>query len=677
MKNKFLSFTGHLSFIIVCLVSNVSCSRHQETLTDSKDQKRFEIRPFEVTDNVSATTWQDAFPVGNGRLGAMPFGGYPDERILINEGTVWAGRSEVQNPPADAAKIVKEIREALFKDDFRTSERLLNDKLLAVRPEHMDYQPIGYLHLHYIGQGQERKPKNYRRTLSMNNAVAVTEFTTEDGNEIRQEVIASHPADVIAIRLESRNGRKLSLEVGLDRFKYFKTEVFDNQTLTMSGVAQVDGKFVGTAWQTVARVLAEGGTTVGKADRLTINSTSVVTILVTISTDYDINNPMVPLKHDRLQACLNALNSLQSIPYAKLKSDNIEDFRSYFDRATLDLGTTSQEVAAKTTQERIELVQKGGEDPDLVEDLFQMGRYLLISASRQGNLPANLTGVWQGNEFPACWSDFHFNIDVQENYWPAELTNLSELHAPFIDFIDRARTGDGQRCAANLGCRGFVMKVENTAWMDQEFSGSSWWGIFVQNAAWACQHVMEHFYFTRDRVYLKDKAYPILKANAEFLVDWLVKDPRTGKLVSVPSASPENGFFPFYPSHKQFMAHACIGPAIDQEIIAESFIDFLAASKELGIEDELTGQVAEALEHLAQPQIAQDGRLMEWDKDYKGYEDGHRHFSHIYGVHPGSTITPEMPALFEAARKSVKYRVEHSGAKEGWSRAWLGNIQAR
>jgi alpha-L-fucosidase 2 len=633
------------------------------------------LRPFVVSDTVPAKSWIDAFPIGNGRLGAMPFGDYPDERILINDGTVWLGRSEVRKPPADAAQTVKEIREALFKDDFKTSERLLNGKLLALRPDHMDYQPIGYLHLRYGGQERGGKPKDYRRTLSLNDAVAVSEFTAEDGNQIHQEVIASHPADVIAIRVESRNGRKLSLAVGLDRFKYLKTMVLDDLTLGMSGVAQVDGKFVGTAWQAVARVLPEGGTTSGKADRITVDGASAVTILVTTSTDYDINNPMVPLRHDRQKACLDALDRIQSIPYARLKAENTKEHRAYFDRAMLDLGTTPPEVAARTTQERINLVRQGGEDPDLIEDLFQMGRYLLISASRPGNLPANLIGLWQGDEFTTCWADFHFNIDVQENYWPAELTNMSELHAPFFDFIESARTGDGRRCAANLGCRGFVMKVENTAWKDQEFSGSSWWGIFVQNAAWACEHVMEHYYFTRDKVYLKDRAYPILKANVEFLVDWLVKDPRTGKLVSGPSASPENGFYPN--SGDKFMAHACMGPAIDQEIIAESFTDFLAAAKELGIEDELTRQVRQSLQELASPQIAPDGRLMEWDKDYKGYEDGHRHFSHIYGVYPGCTITPDTPALFEAARKSVQFRVDHGGAREGWSRAWLVNIQAR
>ena len=212
--------------------------------------------------------------------------------------------------------------------------------------------------------------------------------------------------------------------------------------------------------------------------------------------------------------------------------------------------------------------------------------------------------------------------------------------------------------------------------MDQEFSGSSWWGIFVQNAAWACQHVMEHYYFTGDKTYLTKKAYPILKANVEFLVDWLVRDPRTGKLVSGPSASPENGFYP-YPDDKQFMAHACMGPAIDQEIIAESFTDFLTASKVLGIENDLTRQVGQNLAQLATPQLAPDGRLMEWDKDYKGYQDGHRHFSHIYGVYPGCSITPETPTQFEAAQKSVKFRIDHGGAKEGWSRAWLVNLQAR
>ena len=634
------------------------------------------LRPFVVTDTVPAKQWMDAHPVGNGHLGAMPFGGYPQETILLNDNTVWLGRSTIFAPPADAAKTIKDIREALFNDDFQKSETLINGKLLVPRAEAGDLQPIGHLRLNYNLDGQAGTCRDYRRTLSLNEAMATTEFTTSDDNQICQEVLVSHPADAIAIRIESKNGRKVSLGIGLDRFKYFKTEALDAQTLAMSGVAQVNGQSIGTAWQAVARVFPEGGTSVAKDNRLTVTNASAITILVTTSTDYDINSPLVPLTHDRLQACLASMQKIQAIPYARLKADNIKDHRAYFERATVDLGDTPSEIAAKTTQERISLVRQGGTDPDLVEDLFQMGRYLLITSSRPGYLPCGLTGVWQGDEFAVCWSDWHYNINVQENYWPAELTNLGELHAPLIDYIDSVKDGDGKRCAANLGCRGFVMKIDNTAWKDQAFSGSSWWGIFPHSAAWACQHVMEHYYFTGDQAYLKEKAYPILKANVEFLVDWLVKNPRTGKLVSGPSASPENGFFP-NPDDKKFMAHACMGPAIDQEIIYESFTDFLAAAKILGIEDKLTQEVRSAQDNLARPQIAKDGRLLEWDQDYQGYEDGHRHFSHIYAVHPGCEITPETPELFEAARKSVQFRIDHGGAMHGWGRAWLVNLQAR
>jgi alpha-L-fucosidase 2 len=283
------------------------------------------LRAFMVSDTVPAKNWMDAYPVGNGRLGAMPFGDFPDERILINDGTVWLGRSEVREPPAHAAQTVGKIRDALFKGDFKTSEDLLHGKLLAPRPDHMDYQPIGYLHLYY---GLTGKRTDFRRTLSLNDAVAVSEFTTEDGNQIHEEVISSHPADVIAIRVESRKGRKLSLAVGLDRFKYFKTIILDDRTLGMSGVAQADGKFVGTAWQAVARVLAEGGTTNGKADRITVDGASAVTILVMTSTDYEINNPMVPLRHDRKQACLDALDRTQTIPFAQLKAENTKEHRA-------------------------------------------------------------------------------------------------------------------------------------------------------------------------------------------------------------------------------------------------------------------------------------------------------------------------------------------------------------
>ena len=632
-----------------------------------------ELRPFVVSDIIPAKQWMMGHPVGNGHLGAMPFGGYPEETIVLNDNTVWTGRSVVHAPPEDAAKTLSEIRTALFQDDFKKSEELINGKLLVPRSRSQDYQPIGNLRLGYEPAG---KCHDYRRTLSLNDAVSVTEFTTEDGNQIRQEVIVSHPANVIAVRIESKNGGKLSLHVGMDRFKYFKTEVIDAQTLGMSGVAQVEGDCIGTAWQAVARILPEGGKPITKGNQIAVTDAFAITILVTTSTDYDINNSTVPLRHDRLKACLDFLKATQKKPYAQLKADHIKDHHTYFDRATLDLGNTAPEVADKTTPERLELVRKGGTDPDLTEDLFQMGRYLLISTSRPGNLPAGLTGVWQGSEFPRCWSDFHFNINVQENYWPAELTNLSELHAPLIDFIESVKDGHGRLTAGKFGCRGFTMKTENTAWKDQAYSGNSWWGMAPQNAPWACQHVMEHFYFTRDKDYLAKKAYPILEANVEFIVDWLVKDPRTGKLVSGPSVSPENGFFP-NPDDRSFTARASMGPAIDREIFYESFIDFLAASKELGIENELTREVRSAMSNLARPQIAKDGRLLEWDKDYKGYEDGHRHFSHLYAVHPGCEITPDTPELFEAARKSLHFRLTNGSAMNGWSRAWVVNIEAR
>jgi len=635
--------------------------------------QRAVIRPFVVWDSKPAAQWDHAYPVGNGRLGAMPFGSYPDEQILLNEDTIWGGRHSMQNR-TDIQFLVEEIRECLFAGDFEQAHQKINGELLVPRITPRAFQPMGDLRIHHhVADGAS--VKNYRRALSMNDALAVTEFDTAGGNHIRQEVFSSWPDGVIVVRIESRKPNGLSLTVKLDRFADFETTAIDDRTLVMNGQAQHNGTLKGTRWRAAARVLTEEGRTKTDDRSIVVEDARAVTIFIAASTDYNPRRPFLALRHDRAQACLDTLTTVETVPYETLKARHVQDHQRFFRRATVELGDTAAETLALTTPQRISKFRGGGDDPDLIEDLFQMGRYMLIASSRPGTLPPNLTGIWNANPNPVCHSDWHTNINVQQNFWHAESTNLSELHEPFITLIDDIRKGQGHLFAEKLGCRGFLITHATHAWKEAAFSGSSWWGMWPMGGAWSTSHVMEHYRFTHDKDYLRETAFPILKDNVAFCLDWLVEHPKTGKLVSGPSASPENGFH-IDESEKVYMA--CMGPTVDQMIVYESFTDFLEAASVLEVEDEFVDQVREARAKLARPQIANDGRIMEWDREYREWRVGHRHFSHLYGLHPGCEITPEKtPELFEAAGKSVHTRLEHGGAVHGWSRGHAINLLAR
>jgi alpha-L-fucosidase 2 len=329
-------------------------------------------------------------------------------------------------------------------------------------------------------------------------------------------------------------------------------------------------------------------------------------------------------------------------------------------------------LKAYSTAERLADVQKGGGDNHLVELYFQYGRYLLMSSSRPGGLPANLQGLWN-KDMQAPWSaDYHININIQMNYWPAEVTNLSETQEPFFDFIENLAAVTGRRLAHDFyGTRGFMAHYTADAWLVSPNTGSPQWALWQMGGAWATRHFMDHYLFTGDRVFLEKRAYPILRDASLFMLDWLVPDPRTGKLVSGPSASPENRFIAADGS-----AHATsMGASMDQEIAWDVFTNLLAAARELNVRDPIVDQVEAALPKLAWPQIGADGRLMEWAEPFKEAEPGHRHMSHLYGLHPGHQFTDNTtPAYMAAARKTIEARLANGGGHTGWSRAWIVNF---
>ena len=327
------------------------------------------------------------------------------------------------------------------------------------------------------------------------------------------------------------------------------------------------------------------------------------------------------------------------------------------------------------TDERLQAVKGGADDPNLVALYFQYGRYLLLSSSRPGGMPCNLQGLWSKEMFAPWGADYHININIQMNYWPVEECNLSECHEPFFDFLESYAASSGRQAAADYyGARGFVGQYTTDAWLYAPASGEPKWAFWPMGGAWCTRHFMEHYWFTGDRVFLEKRAYPILRDASLFLVDWLVLNPKSGKLVAGPGTSPENEFTA--PDGKNYCVS--MGGSMDQEIVWDTFNNFLAAARELGITNDFTAQVEAALGKLAVPGIGSDGRLMEWAEEFREPEPGHRHISQLYGLYPGYQFTQHTtPATMAAARKTIDYRLAHGGGHTGWSRAWIINYWAR
>ncbi|MEA3366361.1 MAG: glycoside hydrolase N-terminal domain-containing protein, partial [Candidatus Hydrogenedentes bacterium] len=445
-----------------------------------------------------------------------------------------------------------------------------------------------------------------------------------------------------------------------------------HESLVISGQAMHNGERKGVIFEAYLRALPDGGTIRADDKKLVVENANAVTLLLSAASNYNREEPSHPLDRDLTTTCQNTLTRAAAKSYEELRRAAIAEHRRLFRRVALNLGPAPGNDAP--TDVRLMNVKKGVLDPNLVALYFQFGRYLLISSSRPGDMPANLQGIWS-EHLEAPWNaDYHININLQMNYWPAEVTNLSECHLPFFDFIEGVAKRGRETARATYECEGFVAHHTTDAWHYTTPQGQVVWGMWPMGGGWCAQHFMEHYRYTGDTTFLADRAYPILKDAALFYLDWLIEDPASGKLVSGPSTSPENSFIT--PDGKK--VSLSMGCAMDQEIIWDTFSNCLEAAKVLNIEDDFTKRVADALERLAMPEIGSDGRLKEWRHDFKEAEPGHRHMSHLYGLHPGRQFTlAGTPEYATAARASLDYRLAHGGGHTGWSRAWLINFFAR
>lgn len=615
-----------------------------------------------------ASNWHAALPLGNGHLGAMVFGDPANERIQITEKSIWAGPPFPQMP-ATAKAAIAEARELIFAGKYVEAEKVILEKALAPRIAPRSQQPLGDLRIKFLYGRKAGEVEDYRRELDLDKAVA-TSFWCREGVKYRGEVLCSAAENVCLARYSASESSTLECAIKLNRVSGATSRCLADDTLLLEGQATQRGKHRGVKFASVLKVVLEGGAIRQDTDTLHIEDADSFVLILAAATDYNFNAPDSPLHGDLANIARQRVEAVAGKSFATVLDKHLADHRELFSRVDLDLGDDA--ANEQPIDVRVKAYKEGAADAALEALQFQYGRYLLISSSQPGCLPANLQGVWN-NELAAPWNcDYHININNQMNYWPAEVANLSECHEPFFDFMEKLLV-QAREAAAQLGCRGAFAGVTTDAWQWAAIFGRPGYGMWVMGLAWCSQHFMEHVRFTGDLTFLRERALPMLKECTLFFLDWLVEHPETGKLVSGPSTSPENSFIT-----NQGLARLTMGCSMDQEMIWDTFRNFLAALKLAGETDNIQSDVENALANLALPEIGSDGRLQEWPEEFEENEPGHRHVSHLFALHPGRQYTYQgTPEFMAACEKSLDERLSHGGGHTGWSRTWLINFRAR
>ncbi len=619
-----------------------------------------------------AAAWPDAIPVGNGRLGAVVFGGTAKERLQLNEETIWIGEKRNRNNPQ--AGRTPEVRALLMAGKVHEAETLAAQVMMGIPDRLPCYQTLGDLWLEF--ENVPEQVSNYRFELDLDRAIAATRFTV-GGVQWSREVFSSAPRNVLVARLES--SQPMTLTIRLDRPAHSETNAVGNDRLVMTGAARpvkpttdpaTQERQVGVAFRAELKALAEGGSVHPVAGGLRIESARAVTVLLTAATDFREGNAA-----GMASACARNLRAAASLSYSRLRAEHVADYQRYAHRVDVQLLEGPDPLASMPTDKRMQRVKDGREDTGLIETYFRYGRYMLISSSRPGTLPANLQGIWNESLDPPWGSKFTVNINAEMNYWIAEPGNLPDLHPQLFDLLDSTRTLGAQTAKKYYNARGFVVHHNTDLWGDSIPVDHVQAGIWPMGAAWMSLHLWEHYAFGGDRQFLRNRAYPRLKEIAEFYLDYLVPAP-DGSLLSGPSQSPENK----YKLPDGSTASLCMSPAMDTEIIRAVFNRVARASELLGVDEELRAQVNAASRRLQPFRISRvtGGGIQEWNEDYEETEPGHRHISHLFALYPDNQITLRgTPELAKAARISLDRRLKYGSGSTGWSRAWIINCMAR
>lgn len=616
-----------------------------------------------------ANRWMEAVPLGNGRIGAMVYGGVAAERIDLTESTVWSGAPSDSDVSPTALENLPRIRQLMFDGKYAEGGELCRQHLLGRPNSFGTHLPMASLQVAFSG---ENAPQRYRRSLNLDEAIAHVDYSSGK-LRFHREVFSSNPADVLVTRLTCNQPASINCDLSFANLALpGEVTVEGRDTLILKGRAfehlHSNGK-QGVAFVTRVRVLAEGGHVEANHGALRVSGANSVTILTAIATNYRGANPAA--------RCVQTLETLQNKTYAELRAAHVEDHQTLFHRMSINLGTNPI-AERKPTDQRRKAVRAGEADPGLSALFFQYGRYLTIAGSRPNSpLPLALQGIWNdGLASSMGWTDdFHLDINTQQNYWLAEVGNLSECQAPLFNFIDGMRVAGEATARKMYGAPGWVAHVVTNPW---GFTAAGWglgWGIFPTGGLWLALQLWQHYQFTADKHFLEQRAYPVFKDAAEFFLAYMVQHPQHGWLVTGPSVSPENWFIA--PGGKN--CSESVGPTCDRVFVYSLLSACIQASTTLGVDGDFRARVQAALDRLPPLQIGKHGQVQEWLEDFDEGEPGHRHMSHLMSLYPENQISPSAtPALAQAARVTIERRISQPNWEDSeWGRANLTNFYAR
>ncbi|WP_318615679.1 glycoside hydrolase family 95 protein [Sporosarcina sp. YIM B06819] len=627
----------------------------------------------------AAGKWTEALPLGNGRIGAMHFGGVEVDRFQLNEDSLWSGPPRNKAPQQDVESLQK-VRKLIDEGQY---EQAADETKNMFGPYTQAYMPLGDLTITYL---HGAVAKGYKRELDIKQALSSVEYTVGQVT-YKREAFISQPHQVLAIELTSSVDHQLNVMITLDSLLKSKTVHMDEE-LALQGICPERcapvyhdsneqpihygemGESKAIHFEGRLGVTVEGGQVESCYGKLSIQHATKAVIYLSIATSFNGFNQQ-PGKDFNVLTEKNrlCLSKAMSLPYARLKQAHIEDYQNLFDRVELSIGHERAE-SSLDTDERVH--KFGTDDLGMVELLFQYGRYLMIAASREGTQPTNLQGIWNDSTRPPWSSNYTLNINTEMNYWPAEIANLAECHQPLLHAIQELSVNGHQMVRERYGMKGWTAHHNTDVWRHAEpvggdREGDPIWAFWPMSGPWLCRHLWEHYMFSQDRTFLAEEALPIMKGAAEFCLDWLVED-GNGYLLTSPSTSPEH----LFRSVDGQIGSVTKGAMMDLQIIWDLFTNSIEAAAVLGIDDEWVDQVKTAKARLYPLQIGQQGQLQEWLKDYADVEPQHRHVSHLYGVFPGNQIFGG--TLLEAARQTLNIRGDDG---TGWSLGWKMNLWAR
>ena len=662
--NRRIIITG-----IILILTGLGSAAEKETTTQTREASG----ALTLWYTQPATEWTKALPIGNGRLGAMVYGGIEQEHLQLNEDTLWSGGPHGYDN-ADAYQHLATVREQIEQGEYLDAEATAQ-KMLGRPKFQQAYLPLGDLFLNFP---RGEKPSEYRRELNMQNAVSKVTYRIGNAHFTRK-VFASHPDQTIVMRLECDTPGRITFDLLMTSPHASKSQTITGDTLSMTGqlgprtetrlIGPWEGE--GTRFAAQVKVAAEGGKVVAQGDKICVRDADAVTLVYVAATSY-VNYQDV--SGDPWKKVDDYLAGVRGKSFEQLCQRHIDDYSGLFGRVAIHLGGKGAKKNLPT-DERLKRVTEGSADPLLAEQLFQYGRYLMIAGSRPGTQPLNLQGIWNDTIDPPWGSKYTININIQMNYWVAEVCNLSECHEPLLRMVSELQAPGRNTAKVHYRAGGWVAHHNTDLWRGTAPVDGAQWGMWPTGGAWLCQHLWQHYLYTGDTEHLK-KSYPILKGAVEFFLDVLVEN-EDGHLITSPSLSPEHshgGGTKDGLSVGRDGTSVCSGPTIDMQILRDLFANCIAAAEILDIDKAFRSQVTKTRARLAPMKIGRYGQLQEWLVDWDNPEDQHSHVSHLYGLYPSSQINRcDTPKLFDAARTSLIQR----GDAGGWPGAWRISLWAR